>query len=48
MIEILCKQPEFDFLVNLVSGLIVYAYHPDKPSLGIPRDELKALPQAAF
>jgi hypothetical protein len=32
----------------LVSGLIAYTYHPDKPSLGIPNDELKALPQAAF
>jgi hypothetical protein len=38
----------FNVLVNLVSGLIAYAYHPDKPSLGIPRDELKALSQAAF
>jgi hypothetical protein len=38
----------FNFLVNLVSGLIAYAYHPDKPSLGIPDYELKALPQAAF
>jgi hypothetical protein len=38
----------FNFLVNLVSGLIAYAYHPDKPSLDIPNDELKALPQAAF
>jgi len=38
----------FNFLVNLVSGLIAYAYHPAKPSLGIPDDELKALPQAAF
>jgi hypothetical protein len=38
----------FNFLVNLVSGLIAYAYHPDKPSLGIPNDELKALTQAAF
>ncbi len=38
----------FNFLVNLVSGLIAYAYHPNKPSLGIPNHELKALPQAAF
>jgi hypothetical protein len=38
----------FNFLVNLVSGLIAYAYHPDKPALGIPDFELKALPQAAF
>ena len=38
----------FNFLVNLVSGLIAYSYHPDKPSLGIPDYELKALPQAAF
>jgi hypothetical protein len=38
----------FNFLVNLVSGLIAYAYHPNKPSLAIPDDELKALHQAAF
>lgn len=38
----------FNFLVNLVSGLIAYSYHPDKPSLDIPNHELKALPQAAF
>lgn len=38
----------FNFLVNLVAGLIAYSYHPDKPSLGIPDYELKALPQAAF
>jgi hypothetical protein len=38
----------FNFLVNLVSGLIAYTYHPNKPSLDIPHDELKALPQAAF
>jgi hypothetical protein len=25
-----------------------YAFAPDKPSLGIPHDELRALPQAAF
>ena len=33
----------FNFLVNLISGLIAYAYHPNKPSLGIPDLELKAL-----
>ena len=38
----------FNFLVNLVSGLIAYAYHPDKPSLAIPDYELKALPPAAL
>lgn len=38
----------FNFLVNLVSGLIAYTYHPDKPSLGIPNEHLNALPQAAF
>lgn len=38
----------FNFLVNLVAGLVAYSYHPDKPSLGIPDYELKALPQAAF
>ena len=38
----------FNFLVNLVSGLIAYSYHPDKPSLNIPDCELRALPPAAF
>ena len=38
----------FNFLVNLVSGLIAYSYHPDKPSLNIPDYELRALPPAAF
>ncbi|MFZ9739019.1 MAG: transposase, partial [Prochlorotrichaceae cyanobacterium] len=37
----------FNFLVNLVSGLIAYSYHPDKPSLDIPNEELKALPPIA-
>lgn len=38
----------FNFLVNLVSGLIAYAYHPTKPSLDIPDKQLKTLPQDAF
>jgi len=38
----------FNFLVKLVSGLIADSYHPDQPSLDIPNEELKALPQAAF
>lgn len=37
----------FNFLVNLVAGLIAYSYHPDKPSLDIPNEELKALPPIA-
>lgn len=46
--ELFVTRAPFNVLVNLVSGLITYAYHPDKPSLGIPNQELKALPQAAF
>lgn len=38
----------FNFLVNVVSGLIAYTYHPDKPSLDIPDYELRALPPVAF
>ena len=35
---------------GLISGIPDhrYAYHPDKPSLGIPKDELKALSQDTF
>jgi hypothetical protein len=47
-IEDLRHRNHFNFLVNLVSGLIAYAYPPSKSSLGIPRYELKALPQDAF
>ena len=38
----------FNFLVNLVSGLIAYSYHPNKPSIDIPNFDPKALPQAIF
>lgn len=38
----------FNFRIHLASSRIAYTHHPDKPSLDIPDDELKALPQAAF
>jgi hypothetical protein len=38
----------FNFLVNLVSGLIAYTYHLNKRLLSIPGYELEDLPQAAF
>ena len=38
----------FNFLVNLVSGLIAYSYHPNKPLIDIPNFDPKALPQAIF
>lgn len=51
LVEICVVDSDFIWLANremhvfLVSGL--NAYPPDKPSLGIPNDELKALSQAA-
>lgn len=41
-------RSQFNFLVNLVSGLIAYSYHPNKPSIDIPNFDPKALPQAIF
>lgn len=38
----------FNFLVNLIAGLVAYSYHPKKPSLDLPNFELEALPQAIF
>jgi hypothetical protein len=38
----------FNFLANLVGGLIAYSYDPDKPSVNISDMERKALPQAIF
>ncbi|MGB3791033.1 MAG: IS982 family transposase [Phormidesmis sp.] len=38
----------FNFLANLIGGLIAYSYHPKKPSLDIPQDMLNALPPAIF
>lgn len=36
----------FNFVANLLGGLIAYSYHPMKPSLDLTPDELKALPAA--
>lgn len=38
----------FNFLANLLGGLIAYSYHPTKPSLGLTPKELEALPPAMF
>ncbi|MGG6241079.1 hypothetical protein ACQ4N7_20850 [Nodosilinea sp. AN01ver1] len=45
MTQIFCDVDDF---VNLVSGLVAYAYHSNGPSLGIPDYARQALPQAAF
>ncbi|BDM78028.1 hypothetical protein AM10699_08980 [Acaryochloris marina MBIC10699] len=36
----------FNFLANLLGGLIASSYHPMKPSLDLTPDALKALPAA--
>ena len=41
-------RSRFNFLANLVAGLIAYCYHPNKPSVDISDMELKALPQTIF
>lgn len=38
----------FNFLVNLLSGLIAYSYHPKKPALDIPNLDPLALSHAIF
>ena len=38
----------FNFLANLLGGLIAYSYHPTKPSLDLTPKELAALPAAIF
>lgn len=38
----------FNFLVNLLSGLIAYSYHPKKPTLDIPDLDPPALSHAIF
>ena len=38
----------FNFLVNLIAGLIAYSYHPKKPALDVPNLDPKAFPQAIF
>jgi Transposase DDE domain len=41
-------RSRFNFLVNLLAGLIAYSYHPMKPSLDLNDKGLAALPQAIF
>ena len=36
----------FNFLANVLGGLIAYSYHPMKPALDLTPEELKALPAA--
>lgn len=38
----------FNFLANLLGGLIAYSYHPTKPSLDLSQKDLDALPAAIF
>lgn len=38
----------FNFLANLIAGLIAYSYHPIKPSLDLEIKGLPALPMAIF
>jgi hypothetical protein len=41
-------RSRFNFLVNLLAGLIAYSYHPKKPSLDLNGQGLQALPPAIF
>jgi Transposase DDE domain len=41
-------RSRFNFLVNLISGLIAYSYHPKKPCLDLEHKGLDALPPAIF
>jgi Transposase DDE domain len=41
-------RSRFNFLVNLLAGLVAYSYHPTKPSLDLNDKGFKALPQAIF
>jgi hypothetical protein len=41
-------RSRFNFLVNLIAGLIAYSYHPKKPSLDLNDKGLQALPPAMF
>jgi hypothetical protein len=38
----------FNFLVNLLAGLVAYSYQPKKPSLDLEVKGLPALPPAIF
>jgi hypothetical protein len=41
-------RSSWNFLVNLMSGLIAYSYMPHKPSLDLDPKALSALPPAVF
>ena len=41
-------RSRFNFLVNLLAGLIAYSYHPKKPSLQQPNFDRLALPEAIY
>jgi hypothetical protein len=41
-------RSRFNFLVNPISGLIAYFYHPKKPCLDLEHKCLEALPPAIF
>jgi hypothetical protein len=41
-------RSRFNFLVNLIAGLIAYSYHPKKPSLDLDDKGFQALPPAIF
>lgn len=41
-------RSRFNFLVNLLAGLVAYSYHPMKPSLDLNDKGFQALPQAIF
>lgn len=41
-------RSRFNFLVNLISGLIACSYHPKKPCLNLEHKGLDALPPAIF
>ena len=38
----------YNFMVNLLGGLVAYTYHPIKPSLNLEVKGLPALPPALF
>jgi hypothetical protein len=41
-------RSRFNFLVNLLAGLVAYCYHPKKPALDLNDKGLTALPPAIF
>ena len=38
----------FNFMVNLIAGLIAYSYREKKPSLNLDFEDLAQLPAAVF